>query len=89
MTEDALRTCVSDKVCKRNKMLILLTVLLILEIVMFMASQLQAQGRVWADEICRSGFGFCDQTFLLGAAVTLIFIASFVAMRRGPDRKAG
>ena len=89
MTEDALRAGVSGKVGKRNKMPILLTVFLILEIAIFMTSQLQAQGRVWADEICRSGFGLCDQTFLLGAAVTLIIVASFVAMRRGPDRKAG
>ena len=89
ITEDALLTGVSGEVCKRNKMPILLTVLLILQMAIFMTSQLQAQGHVWADEICRSGFGLCDQTFLLGAAVTLVFVASFVAIRRGPDRKAG
>jgi hypothetical protein len=88
MPEDTLLTGVSGEPLRRNKVPILLTVLLILQIAIFMIHQLQAQGHVWADVICRSGFGLCDQTFLLGAAVTLIFVASFVAVRR-PDRKAG
>jgi len=73
MAEDALLTGVSGEVRKRNNMPILLTVLLILDIAIFMTFQLQAQGHVWADEICRSAFGLCDEPFLLGAAVALIF----------------
>ena len=85
MAEDALLTGVSGEVRKRNNMPILLTVLLILDIAIFMTFQLQAQGHVWANEICRSAFGLCDEPFLLGAAVALIFAASFVVMRRGPE----
>ena len=85
MAEDALLTGVSGEVRKRNNMPILLTVLLILDIAIFMTFQLQAQGHVWADEICRSAFGLCDEPFLLGAAVALIFAASFVVMRREPE----
>jgi len=84
MAENAPLTGVSGEVRKRNNMPSLLTVFLILDIAIFMTFQLQAQGHVWADEICHSAFGLCDEPFLLGAAVALIFAASFVAMRRGP-----
>jgi hypothetical protein len=78
MAENALLSGVSGEVRRRNNMPILLTVLLIFDIAIFMTSQLQAHGYVWADEICRSGFGLCDQPFLLGAAATLIFAASLL-----------
>ena len=84
MAENAPLTGVSGEVRTRNNMPSLLTVFLILDIAIFMTFQLQAQGHVWAGEVCRSEFGLCDEPFLLGAAVALIFAASLVAMRRRP-----
>jgi hypothetical protein len=59
---------------------ILLLVVLALHAAVVSAGQFQGQGHVWAEQICLSTGGLCQQPFLMGFSAGLITTGYFLAV---------
>jgi hypothetical protein len=50
----------------------LLAIILLVVVVLFGASQFRYRGYVWADQVCLSAFGLCNEPYWLGGVAALL-----------------